>query len=185
MSYGPNELANAFTTVRNNTILVAEDIPESKYDFRAAPGTKSVSELLRHIAYAPMVQEDMHRHSKVTTLKGYDFGKIVGKTSALEAPAKSKAEIIALLKSEGDRFASWLRSLSPSFLDETFTDPTGANPKTRLENLMGVKEHEMHHRGQLMLIQRIVGVVPHLTRQREERARQRAAAAAAAPAGVR
>jgi hypothetical protein len=41
----------------------------------------------------------------------------------------------------------------------------------------------MHHRGQLMLIQRMIGLVPHLTREREERARQRALAAAAAVAG--
>ena len=184
MSYGPNELANAFSTVRGNTILVAQDIPEDKYDFRAVPGARSVSELLRHIAYAPMVQEDMHRNKRVTTLKGYDFGAIVGKTSALEAPAKSKAEIIALLKSEGEKFAAWLRSLSPEFLAETFTDPMGANPKTRLENLMGVKEHEMHHRGQLMLMERMLGVVPHLTRQREERQRARAAAAAQQQARV-
>jgi hypothetical protein len=27
----------------------------------------------------------------------------------------------------------------------------------------------MHHRGQLMLIERILGIVPHLTRQRQER----------------
>jgi hypothetical protein len=25
----------------------------------------------------------------------------------------------------------------------------------------------MHHRGQLMLIQRLIGIVPHLTRRRE------------------
>jgi uncharacterized damage-inducible protein DinB len=35
--------------------------------------------------------------------------------------------------------------------------------------LMSVKEHEMHHRGQLMLIERMLGFVPHLTRQMQER----------------
>jgi len=35
--------------------------------------------------------------------------------------------------------------------------------------LLGVKEHEMHHRGQLMLIQRQLGIVPHLTRARAAR----------------
>jgi len=34
--------------------------------------------------------------------------------------------------------------------------------------LLGVKEHEMHHRGQLMLIQRLLGRVPHLTRARQQ-----------------
>ena len=35
--------------------------------------------------------------------------------------------------------------------------------------LLSVKEHEMHHRGQLMLIERQLGIVPHLTREREAR----------------
>jgi uncharacterized damage-inducible protein DinB len=43
-----------------------------------------------------------------------------------------------------------------------------------------VKEHEMHHRGQLMLIERIIGIVPHLTREFQARmvAMQSAAAKA-------
>jgi uncharacterized damage-inducible protein DinB len=35
--------------------------------------------------------------------------------------------------------------------------------------LLGTKEHEMYHRGQLMLIERMQGIVPHLTRQMQER----------------
>ena len=35
--------------------------------------------------------------------------------------------------------------------------------------ILSVKEHEMHHRGQLMLIERMVGVVPHLTREMQAR----------------
>jgi uncharacterized damage-inducible protein DinB len=47
---------------------------------------------------------------------------------------------------------------------------------------MGVKEHEMHHRGQLMLIERMVGVVPHLTREMQARMAQMNAQAAGKPA---
>ncbi|MGH9629396.1 MAG: hypothetical protein ACRD7E_13835, partial [Bryobacteraceae bacterium] len=35
--------------------------------------------------------------------------------------------------------------------------------KSRLEDLLSAKEHEMHHRAQLMLIERMLGIVPHLT----------------------
>ena len=35
--------------------------------------------------------------------------------------------------------------------------------------ILSVKEHEMHHRGQLMLIERLVGIVPHLTREMQAR----------------
>ena len=55
------------------------------------------------------------------------------------------------------------------FLAETFTDTTGQNARTRLESLLGPKEHEMHHRAQVMLMQRMTGGVPHLTRQSNER----------------
>lgn len=179
-NYSASELANAFRTVRKNTIQIAEDIPEDKYDFVPANGFSSVSQLLRHIAFSTMMHYDFHRDRKITTLQGYDFGALQSRVGAEVSKPRSKAEIIALLTDEGDRFAAWLESLSDAFLDETFTDPMGKNPKTRLENLMGAKEHEMHHRGQLMLIERLLGVVPHLTRQRDERARARAAAAASA-----
>jgi hypothetical protein len=41
--------------------------------------------------------------------------------------------------------------------------------KTRFEMLLGSKEHEMHHRAQLMLIERMLGIIPHLARQMQER----------------
>ena len=52
--------------------------------------------------------------------------------------------------------------------------PPGAQPaaKSRFEMLMSPKEHEMHHRGQLMLVQRMIGLVPHLTRRQQERMAQ-------------
>jgi uncharacterized damage-inducible protein DinB len=45
--------------------------------------------------------------------------------------------------------------------------------------LLSAKEHEMHHRAQLMVLERMLGITPHLTRQMQERMAQRAAAAQA------
>ena len=176
MSYGAAELASSFRTVRNNTVQIAEDIPENKYDFVAAPGTQSVGALLKHIAFGPKFYHDINAQ-RVTSFKGFDFGAVFGAIKAEEDKPRSKAEIVALLKSEGDRFGTWLESLKPEFLAERISDPTGQFSKSRLETLHSPKEHEMHHRGQLMLIQRILGIVPHLTRAREERQQQMAAAA--------
>jgi uncharacterized damage-inducible protein DinB len=33
--------------------------------------------------------------------------------------------------------------------------------------ILGTKEHEMHHRAQLTVIERLLGIVPHLTRSRQ------------------
>jgi uncharacterized damage-inducible protein DinB len=174
-SYGAKEMANAFRTVRGNTIQTAEEIPEVKYDFVAAPGTRSVSELLRHIAYLNLLHYDFHRDKRISTLQGYDFPSIIGRMHAEAAKPRTKAEIIQLLKDTGEQFAAWLESLPPEFLDETYTDPMGQNSRTRFEHLLSAKEHEMHHRGQLMLMQRMLGLTPHLTRQMQERQRARAA----------
>lgn len=177
--YGAAELAASFQTVRKNTLVIADEIPEDKYTFVPVTGWRSVAELLKHIAWAPMTYEDMHVARRLATLKGYDFSAIFAKRLEKERQQLSKVQILDLLRREGDRVAGWLGSLDETFLNEMFTDVMEQNPKTRFEQMLSIKEHEMHHRGQLMLIQRMLGLVPHLTREREERARQRAAAAAA------
>ena len=91
-----------------------------------------------------------------------------------EARRRTKSQVIDLLKTEGEEWASFLERVSEEFLAESFTMPPGATPvtKSRFEMLLSVKEHEMHHRGQLMVAQRLLGIVPHLTRLRQEHAAQ-------------
>jgi uncharacterized damage-inducible protein DinB len=171
--YGPKELAAAFRTVRNNTIKIAEEIPESKYEFRAAPDTRSIGQTLTHIALGTGFQHHVHSN-KVSDLKTVNFPELFQKMVAEEGKPRTKAEIVALLKSEGDKFAAFLEGLSEPFLAERVTMPPGAEPatKSRFEMLLSPKEHEMHHRGQLMTLQRMIGIVPHLTRQMQERMAQ-------------
>ena len=178
VNYGGKELANAFRTVRRNTVQAAREIPEDKYDFSPAPGVRTVRELLRHVAFLNLMHYDFHRDKRVATLEGYDFTAIIGRISAEGERLTSKDEIVAALEQTGDAFATWLEGLSDDFLNETYTDTMGQNPRTRFEHLLSAKEHEMHHRGQIMLIQRMLGITPHLTRQMQERMRARAAAGA-------
>lgn len=177
-SYGGKELASAFRTVRKNTIQVAEDIPESQYTHVAAPECKSVAGMLVHLAIATRIWEEMHKKQRLTTLVGVNFLAIREQFDAEEAKPRSKAEIVELLRTEGDQFAAWLETLTPEFLGEMVTEPDGKTQKSRFERLLGVKEHEMHHRGQLMLIERQLGIVPHVTRQFNERLAQMRAAKA-------
>ena len=61
--YGGKELAKAFRTVRKNTIQVAEDIPEEKYEHVAAPDARSVAGMLTHIAISTRIWEEIGRAS--------------------------------------------------------------------------------------------------------------------------
>jgi len=177
-AYSGKELANGFRTVRKNTVQVAEDIPESQYGHIAAPECKSVGRMLTHIAVAQGFWDEIHRKQRRTTMQGIDFVAMGERAEANESKPRSKAEIIELLRTEGEQFAAWLETLTPEFLAEMVTEGDGKTARARFESLLGVKEHEMHHRAQLMLIERQLGIVPHLTRQRNERIAQMRAAKA-------
>src|SRR5262252_6644045 len=140
--YGGKELANAFRTVRNNTIQIAQDIPEDKYDFRPSPDSRSVKQTLAHIATLTMFP--MMLHGERIPIEQIDF-----------------MEFMAMLEGLKDE----------KFFAEEITFRPGAQPpsRTRFDLLLAAKEHEMHHRGQLMLMQRMLGIVPHLTREAQER----------------
>lgn len=173
--YNGKDLARAFRTVRSNTIQVATELPEEKYNWAPAPDTRTLGQLLVHIAMGPGFQEAMHRHQKRTNFDGVDFPAMMQQVWAEERKPRTKDEIVRKLTADGEDFAGWLETLDDRFLAEPFAMPPGQTPatKSRFEMLMGVKEHEMHHRGQLMLIERLLGQTPHLTRRMQERMAQR------------
>jgi len=165
--YGAKDLADAFRTVRKNTLTIAEEIGEEHYGFRATPETRTVAQTLTHIALVPRIQMQVQAVERRTTLAGFDFPTFFGKLIAEEQQSRSKEQIISLLRDEGDRFAKALEGFSDDFLGERVAMPPGMMPasKTRFEMLLGVKEHEMHHRAQLMVMERMIGITPHLTRE--------------------
>jgi len=163
--------------VRKNTIQVAEDILESKYSFVAAPDVRPVARMLTHVAISTRIWEEVHK-KRLTTLAGLNFFGMMDKFNAEEAKPRSKAEILDLLRTEGEQVAAWMETLTPEFLAEMVTEPDGKTTKSRFERLLSAKEHEMRHRAQLMLIERQLGIVPHLTRQFNERVAQMRAARA-------
>jgi uncharacterized damage-inducible protein DinB len=169
--YGAKQLADSFRTVRKNTLAIAQDIPEEKYSFRPAPDTRSVGELLAHIALSNGFQNQIHAEERRTTLAGFDFPALMQRLSAEEKTSRTKEQTVLLLKTSGDQWAGWLEGLTDDFLGEQVAMPQGAAPasRSRFDMLLSVKEHEMHHRGQLMLVERMIGIVPHLTRDMQAR----------------
>jgi uncharacterized damage-inducible protein DinB len=169
--YGAQDLCRSFLTVRNNTLTIAEEIPEERYGFQATPDSRTVAQTLVHIAWTPRIQEQIQRIERRTTLEGFDFPSWFMRMQAEEKTPHTKAEILKMLTEGRDEFAGWLETLSDEFLGERVAMRAGMEPadKSRFEMLLGVKEHEMHHRAQLMLMERMIGIVPHLTRAMQAR----------------
>jgi uncharacterized damage-inducible protein DinB len=179
--YGGKELAASFRTVRNNTIQIAEEMAEESYSFRPSPDSRSVGETLAHIATLTGFQSYVHQN-QIDSLTKMNFPEYLQKARAEETSLRTKAEIVAALKDDRDRFAHFVESLPESVLSQSVGMMPGAEPaaKSRFEMLLSTKEHEMHHRGQLMVMQRMLGMTPHLTRQMQERLARQAAQAAPA-----
>jgi len=170
MYYTAKDMARSFRTVRDNTIKIAEEIPEESYGFRAAPESRSVAETLAHIAATTRWPKNMHSQ-RITHPDFATFRAGFEELMKYQATLTTKAKILEALRAGGEEFASWLETLSEETLAERVYFPEGAQPpsKTRFEMLLSPKEHEMHHRAQLMLVERLLGIVPHLTREQQAR----------------
>lgn len=173
-TYTGQDLGRAFRTVRKNTIKIAADIPEDQYGFRPAPGVRTVSETLAHIAVGTRWPDQVHRVDRLSAIDFAYFGASMARAAQEEAALTDSAQIMTVLNDEGESFATWLESLTDEFLAEhvNFPPPIQPSSKSRFEMLLGIKEHEMHHRGQLMLVERLLGIVPHLTREQQARMAQ-------------
>ena len=109
--YGSKELAAAFRTVRNNTLKIAEEIPEDQYGFRPTPESRSVAQTLVHIGVAVRVAQQIHFVERRNTLVGFDFFGLLGVIIAEEQKPRTKAEIVELLKTEGEKYADAARGM--------------------------------------------------------------------------
>ena len=179
MIYGGKDLASAFKGVRGNTITIAEEVPEDQYGFKATPEMMSVAEQLAHLAANTDWMIKLHT-ARVSFVDFAYFQQRIAEAAAVQGALVSagKDAILSALRTEGDAFVAFLDAISDEALEEMVSFPPPVQPasRSRFEMLMSAKEHEMHHRGQLMVYQRVLGMVPHLTRRR-------AAFAAAASTG--
>lgn len=167
--YGGKELARSFRVVRKNTLLIAEEIPEQQYGFRPTPASRSVAEILAHIAISSRGNYERQVVQRMPTFIGFDFPSVHRQQREAEAKLTSKNEILAALRSDGDAWGTFFDGVTEDVLSQsiTFPEPVEPRSKSRFEMFLQVKEHEMHHRAQLMVYERLLGLVPHLTRERE------------------
>ncbi len=160
--YGIRQLVDSMRAVRANTIAMAEDIPESQYDYRATPATRSVAETLVHIAWLATSDRILHEEERLAAIEGYDFVSLMAKSTVEEKRGRSKAEILALLRTAGEQQARWLEQQTDAFLSERVQLPGGGSV-SRFEMFLATKEHELQHRAQLTVVDRMIGVVPRFT----------------------
>src|SRR5215472_8878744 len=105
-------------SVRRHTITIAEDIPEESYDYRPAAGSRSVRETLLHMASMTQFDLRVHGEERLNSLEGFDFRAFFASLPTQEKLGLSKAEIVASLRDEAERWCAFVERIPLSVLAE-------------------------------------------------------------------
>ena len=145
---------------RGGLIKEVERIPEDQFSFRATSDTRSIAEVLQHIISAQkmLVTESCRTDAN---LMRQSFAAHVNEYGKGVNDVTDKNGLIELLRSSMDAAAACISSYGDN-LDETMIGMTG-KPITKAAFLTFAMGHEMYHRGQLTVYERLLNIEPALT----------------------
>jgi uncharacterized damage-inducible protein DinB len=152
----------AWEAERATVIAQVEDIPEDQLDFRPGGGARSVRETAIHVAgtQVGIVAEVLQQGGSFFRLFDASVQQQIG---ASIPPARTKAEIVELLRSVGEQSARLLRAAGESLVAREMQTLRGTEScLTALHFGVG---HEMYHCGQLAVCARAMGREPVLTQK--------------------
>jgi uncharacterized damage-inducible protein DinB len=144
------EYLERLETSKKYLILVAETMPEDKYDFKATPESMTFAENLMHIGWAM----DWHSQSLMGGREARDWNT----DTELKVDKKSKKEMIATIEKTFDKTTEFISNFDINKLGERL-DYFGAD-RTKRQILMLLADHITHHRGQMLVYMRLNGLVP-------------------------
>ena len=144
---------------RGGLIKEVERIPEDQFSFRATPDTRSVAELVQHvISTQKIIVGEACRPD--TNLMRQSFAAHANEYAPGVGEVSDKNGLLDLLRTSMDDAASRISSYGD--LNETMTSLAG-QPITKAAFLTFGMSHEMYHRGQLTVYERLMNIEPALT----------------------
>ncbi|NER10445.1 Uncharacterized damage-inducible protein DinB (forms a four-helix bundle) [Muriicola jejuensis] len=145
-----NEYLERLENSRKYLILVAETMPENKYEFKATPESLSFAENLMHIGWA------MDWHSQ--TLMGGREARDWNTDTELKTDNKSKEEMIKTIDRTFKITIEFIKNYNIDNLEDRL-DYFGSD-RTKRQVLLLLADHITHHRGQMLVSLRLNGLQP-------------------------
>lgn len=128
---------------------MAEDFPESKYEFKPAPESRTFAAQLLHVAGT--------NYAYVNALSGKKMGPEDNDPS--RSVYKTKADVVAVLKKSVADGAALIKAHADQ-LTRIINDPGSGRPSSELLSWLNDCEHSGEHYGQLVVYYRVNGLVP-------------------------
>jgi uncharacterized damage-inducible protein DinB len=142
---GPDFL-KYFEKIRTRTARVVACIPPDQIEWRPAPGLFSLGDLVRHLAATERFMFGENVQGNISRYPGHGPELAAGHDSVMQYFQRMHAETVAIL-----------RQLTALDLQRYCSTPGGVELPV-WKWLRSMIEHEVHHRGQLYLMLRLLGV---------------------------
>jgi hypothetical protein len=157
-------LLKQWNEIGRKLISMAEDFPEAKYDFKAAPSTGTFAERMIHGAAANYFFTNAALGQKPPSDEDPPRAQFKNKAAIVAYVKKSFADGAAAIKSKGDKGISTL--VIDPFAEDV---PGNANKEQiRLSDLgYGIVEHSGEVYGQLSVYYRVAGMIPPESRPKK------------------
>lgn len=146
--------------VRTGLINEVEKIPDDQFSFRATPETRSIAEILQHIIESQkiLVAETCRENAN---LRRQSFADHHNEHAPGVKAVTDKQGLIDLLRSSMNAAEECVRAHADKW-DEQMTGIDGRQT-TKGAFLTFACSHEMYHRGQLTVFERLLNIEPVLT----------------------
>jgi uncharacterized damage-inducible protein DinB len=144
---------------REGLIKEFDRMPEDKLEFRASAETRSALELLYHVVESErMLVGEICRDDT-------DLRRLLSRSPDTEIRiVTTKNAMIALLRSSLESSGETIARFGEEKLDQPITRFDGEQI-SKMAMLQFALSHEMYHRGQFTVYQRLLGIEPALTEQ--------------------
>jgi len=155
---GPSDgLLKQWNNIGRKLIAMAEDFPSDKYDFKAAPTTRSFAERLIHAAAANYYFTNLAMGQKPPGEEEPPRSQFKDKAALIAYVKKSFADGAVAIKAKGDR------GLSDTVVDpfaEDIPENAGKEQIRLVDLAYSLVEHSGECYGQLTVYYRSAGIVP-------------------------
>jgi uncharacterized damage-inducible protein DinB len=160
------EVLDAWKEVRAGLIAEVEQIPAEQFGFQATPESRSVAGILRHVIEAQrFFMGELCRPD--TDFKRLPILELMEKQAAEAYSGGDKEELISSLTSSME----WAEAMIRAFGEEALREPVerlDGKKMSKLAYLHFLISHEMHHRGQISVYERLLKIEPALTARLRE-----------------
>jgi uncharacterized damage-inducible protein DinB len=139
----PAAVLKHLKTSRDFTLKVADQMPESTYDFKLTPPQMSFAEQMVHLTQA---------------LDEYIAPFSSEKSNPAKPASMSKKDVMAFVRASFDKVIEKVSKLTPAQLSKSYASDEG--PTSGLELLIGMLDHTTHHRASAEMYLRAQGITP-------------------------